>query len=227
MGSAQPTEIRRGSEADFSASPPDHPWIPQGGFHRENVVTLKVAMKSYERRRPMITRADKAQEIASLSEKFGRAKAAFLVDFKGMSVEQVTSLRKKLVPVESEMKVVRNTLAVRALMDHPQSSSLSDSLVGNNAIVFAYGDASASAKALADFAKDVELLQLKVGVMDGSKLDTNGVKALANLPSKEVLRAQLLGLFQQPMAKFVGTLNAVPSGLVRVLAAQKDKLGGA
>src|ERR1700741_3423333 len=98
---------------------------------------------------PMITRADKAQEITSLSEKFGRSKAAFLVDFKGMSVEQVTTLRKKLVPVEAEMKVVRNTLAIRALMDQPKSEVLKDSLVGNNAIVFAYSDASASAKALA------------------------------------------------------------------------------
>ena len=93
----------------------------------------------------MITKAIKAEEIASLSEKFGRSKAAFLVDFKGMTVEQVTSLRKKLVPVEAEMKVVRNTLAVRALMDHPKSESLKDSFVGNNAIIFAYSDASASA----------------------------------------------------------------------------------
>lgn len=174
----------------------------------------------------MITRADKAQEIALLSEKFGRAKAAFLVDFKGMSVEQVTMLRKKLVPVESEMKVVRNTLAIRALMDHPNSeAAIKDSFVGNNAVIFAYGEAPASAKALADFAKDVELLQLKVGVMEGKKIDANGIKALANLPSKEVLRAQLLGVFQAPMQKFVGTLNAVPSGFVRVLAAHKDKQG--
>jgi large subunit ribosomal protein L10 len=175
---------------------------------------------------PMITRADKAQEIAYLSEKFGKAKAAFLVDFKGMSVEQVTALRKKLVPAESEMKVVRNTLAVRALKDHPASeSAIANDFVGNNAIIFAYGEAPASAKALSDFAKDVELLQIKVGVMDGQKLDANGIKALGNLPSKEVLRAQLLGVLQAPMSKFVGTLNAVPSGFVRVLAAQKDKLG--
>lgn len=174
----------------------------------------------------MITRADKAQEIASLSEKFGRAKAAFLVDFKGMTVEQVTSLRKKLVPVESEMKVVRNTLAIRALADHPSTeSAIKGSFVGNNAIIFAFGEAPASAKALTDFAKEVEQLQVKGGVMDGQKLDVNGVKALANLPSKEVLRSMLLGTLQAPMSKFVGTLNAVPSGFVRVLAAQKDKLG--
>ncbi len=172
----------------------------------------------------MITRADKAQEIALLSERFGKAKAAFIVDFKGMTVEQVTSLRKKLHPVESEMKVVRNTLALRALMDHPKSQeAMKNSFAGTNAVVFAYGDASASAKALSDFAKDVEQLQLKSGVMEGKGLDANGIKALASLPGKDVLRAQLLGLFQAPMAKFVRVLNAVPSGFVRVLAAHQEK----
>lgn len=177
---------------------------------------------------PMNTKAEKSSEIASLAEKFGRAKAAFLVDFKGMTVEQVTNLRKKLVPVESEMKVVRNTLAVRALNDFPESkAALEKSLVGNNAIVFAFGEAPAAAKALSDFAKDVEILQLKGGVMDGTGLDKNGVKALANLPSKDVLRAQFLGVLNAPASKFVRTLNAVPSGFARVLAAHRDKQGGA
>lgn len=177
---------------------------------------------------PMITREEKSTEIASLTEKFGRAKAAFLVDFKGMTVEQVTNLRKKLVPVESEMKVVRNTLALRALGDHPASkTALEKNLVGNNAIVFAFGEAPATAKALSDFAKDVEILQLKVGVMEGTALDKNGIKALANLPSKDVLRAQFLGVLNAPASKFVRTLNAVPSGFARVLGAQRDKLGGA
>ena len=176
----------------------------------------------------MITREDKSTEIAALSERFGRAKAAFLVDFKGMTVEQVTSLRKKLVPVDSEMKVVRNTLAIRALNDHPASKTAMEStLVGNNAVVFAYGEAPAVAKALSDFAKDVEILQLKGGVMDGSKLDSNGIKALANLPSKDVLRAMFLGVLQAPASKFVRTLSAVPTGFVRVLGAQRDKSGGA
>ena len=176
----------------------------------------------------LITRADKAQEISSLAEKFGRAKAAFLVDFKGMSVEQVTELRKKLHPTESEMKVVRNTLAIRALADHPKSEeAIGTAFVGTNAVVFAYGDASASAKALADFAKTVEQLQLKVGVMEGKKLAADSIKALASLPSKDVLRAQLLGTLQAPMGKFVRTLNAVPSGFVRVLAAHQEKQGGA
>lgn len=176
---------------------------------------------------PMITRDQKSAEIASLSDKLGRAKAAFVVDFKGMTVEQVTTLRKKLVPVEAEMKVVRNTLALRALSDHPASkTAVEAAFIGNNALVFAFGEAPATAKALADFAKDVQQLQLKAGVMDGAKLDSEGIKALANLPSKEVLRAQFLGVLQAPMSKFVQTLNAVPSGFARVLGAQRDKLGG-
>lgn len=172
------------------------------------------------------TRDEKAQEIAFLSEKFGKAKAAFLVDFKGMTVEQVTTLRKKLHPLESEMKVVRNTLAIRALKDHPESeAAIANDFIGTNAIVFAFGEAPAAAKALSDFSKDVEAFELKVGVMDGSKLDANSIKALANLPSKDVLRAQLLGVLSAPMSKFLGTLQAVPGGFVRVLAAHKDKQG--
>lgn len=172
------------------------------------------------------TRDEKATEIASLSEKFGRAKAAFLADFKGMTVEQVTTLRKKLHPLDSEMKVVRNTLAIRALKDHPKSeTALGNDLVGTNAVIFAFGEAPAAAKALSDFAKDVEAFNLKIGVMEGSRLDANGIKALASLPSKDVLRAMLLGTLQAPMSKFLGTLQAVPGGFVRVLAAKKDQAG--
>ena len=167
-----------------------------------------------------MNRATKAEEIASLSSKFAKSKAAFLVDFKGMNVEQVTSLRKTLTPLDAEMRVVRNTLAIRALMDHPSMQSvIADDFVGTNAVVFAYGDVSAPAKALTDFAKEVEQLDLKTGVMEGSRLDKEKVKYLATLPSKEVLRAQLLGVLQAPASKFVRTLNAVPSGFVRVLAA--------
>lgn len=173
-----------------------------------------------------MTRAQKAETVKALAEKFSKAKAAFLVDFKGMKVEQVTTLRKKLNPVESEMQVVRNTLAEKALEQFPEAGkALNSSLRGTNAIVFAYGDVSASAKVLSGFAKDVELLQLKVGVMDNVALDQVKIMQLATLPTKDVLRAQFLGLLQAPMSKFVGTLNAVPSGFVRVLAAQKEKLG--
>ena len=174
---------------------------------------------------PLITREDKQQEVTSLSEKFGRSKAAFLVDFKGMDVESVTKLRKTLKPIHSEMKVVRNTLAIRALNDHPViKPALENKLVGTNAIVFVYEDPSASAKALSNFGKEVEAFQLKSGVMDGAALDEQGIKYLATLPGKNELRAQLLGTLSAPMTKFLGTLQAVPAGFVRVLNAKKENL---
>lgn len=173
----------------------------------------------------MITREEKAQQITSLSQMFGKAKAAFLVDYKGMNVESVTKLRKTLSPMNAEMRVVRNTLALRAMKDHPSIDSvLSDSFVGTNAVVFAYGDPVAPAKALTDFAKEVEVLQLKTGVMDGAKLDEAKIKYLATLPSKQVLQAKMLGLLQAPMGKMLGTLQAASAGFVRVLNARKEHL---
>lgn len=172
---------------------------------------------------PLVTRADKEQEITSLSEKFGRSKAAFLVDFKGMDVESVTKLRKTLKPINSEMKVVRNTLAIRALSDHPTvKPALENKLVGTNAVVFAFEDPSAVAKALTNFGKDVEAFQLKSGVMDGNALDEAGIKVLSTLPGKDELRAMLLGTLAGPMTKFLGTMQAVPGGFVRVLSGYKD-----
>ncbi|MEZ4873379.1 MAG: 50S ribosomal protein L10 [Bdellovibrionales bacterium] len=171
----------------------------------------------------MMTRAKKAEEISAISDRFARARAAFLVDFKGMDVEQVTQLRKSLRPIDAEMKVVRNTLAKLALKDHPEADeAISGDFTGTNAVVFAFGEAPASAKALSEFSKDVEELQVKTGFMAGKRLDEAQIKFLATLPGKDELRAQLLGTLAAPMSKFVRTLNEVPSGFVRVLAAYKD-----
>lgn len=173
-------------------------------------------------------RARKEQEIADISEKFSRATAAFLVDFKGMNVEQVTNLRKKLHATKSEMRVVRNTLAKRALKDYPaQDKALEGGFIGTNAIVFAYGDASASAKSLAEFGKDVETLDIKLGVMDGQALDRDMIKYLATLPPLEVLRAQFLGTLAAPMQKFVSTLAAPGTQFVSLLKAYENKQANA
>lgn len=171
----------------------------------------------------MMTRAIKEQEVKNLSDKFQKAKAAFLIDFKGMKVEQVTSLRKKLHPAEGEMKVVRNTLAKRALQKFPEvEKAISTSFKGTNAIVFAYGDVAATAKTLTTFAKDVELLQLKSGVMDGQALNASKISYLATLPSKDVIRAQFLGVLNAPATKLARTMKEVPASLARVLAAKKE-----
>lgn len=174
----------------------------------------------------LTTRAEKESEIKNLSEKLGRSKATFVIDYKGMNVEQVTNLRKKLASTQSEMKVVRNTLAIRALKEHPQSeAALATDMVGTNAFVFSYDDASAAAKALTEIAKELETLKVKMGVMDGARLDANSIKSLATLPSKDALRAQLLGLFSQPATNMVRVLAAGPTSFLNVLNAYKDKKG--
>lgn len=171
----------------------------------------------------MMTRERKAQEIALISDKFGRSKATFLVDFKGMDVENVTKLRKSLRPVESEMKVVRNTLALRALADHPDiKAALENEFIGTNAIVFAYNEPTAAAKALRDFGKEVEAFEIKSGAMEGQRMDEAAVKQLADLPGKDELRAMLLAVFSAPMTKFLGTTQAVPAGFARALNAYKE-----
>ena len=174
----------------------------------------------------MLTRAQKAERISQLSDNLSRAKATFLVDFNGMDVEQVTSLRKGLRKIDAEMKVVRNTLARLALKDHPDAdAALEGEFVGTNAFVFAYEDPSASAKALSEFSKEVEQLKLKTGVMEGQKLDEAKIKYLATLPGKDELRAQLLSVMLMPATNAVRVMNAVPSGFLNVMNAYKDSKG--
>jgi len=153
-------------------------------------------------------RANKETDIKLISEKFAKAKGAFVVDFKGMKVEQVTTLRKKLHAAESEMKVVRNTLALRAFKDHPVAGqAFADHMTGTNAIVFAFNEVIGVAKTLAEFGKDVEALKIKSGMMDGETLDQNKIKFLATLPGKDQLRAQLLMLMKEPGARLARVLN--------------------
>ncbi|MCB0351699.1 MAG: 50S ribosomal protein L10 [Bdellovibrionales bacterium] len=174
----------------------------------------------------MFTREQKSEEVAEISKRFAQAKAAFLVDFKGLDVEKVTSLRKLLTPMNSEMKVVKNTLALRAIKEHESyDGALRDHFTGNNAVVFAYEDVSAPAKALAAFSKTNEALVIKTGAMDGKNLNEAQIKYLATLPGKDELRAKLLGTLQAPSQKFVSTLNEVPSSFVRLLAAYRDQKG--
>jgi len=173
-------------------------------------------------------RATKQAEVTNLTEKFGRSVALFVADYKGMNVEQVTTLRKELSShKEVEMKVVKNSLALRALESQPYSSALADSLVGTNAIIFSYGDPSGSAKTLVKFAKEFEHLRIKAGVLKGQKMDEGQITSLASLPSREVLLAKVLGSMSAPATNLVGVLAAVPRSVLNVLNAVKAKKEGA
>ena len=115
-------------------------------------------------------------------------------------------------------------LSVREDAPRDLETALADEFRGTNAVVFAYGDASAPAKALTEFGKTVEELVIKTGAMDGKAMDEAQIKFLSTLPGKDELRAMLLGTLQAPMVKLVRTMNEVPTGVVRVLAARKEQL---
>jgi len=173
-----------------------------------------------------VDRATKQAEIANLTDKFQRAKAFFIADYKGMNVEQVTTLRKELSMQKIEMKVVKNTLALRALNGMPYQSEVEPDLIGTNAVIFAYSDPVGPAKTLTKFAGEFEHLSLKSGVLEGKKLNEAAIKALSSLPSKEVLLAKLMGSMNAPASNLVGVMAAIPRSVVNVLNAYKQKLEG-
>jgi large subunit ribosomal protein L10 len=169
-------------------------------------------------------RAAKQAEIANLTDKFQRSVACFIADYKGMNVEQVTTLRKELSSHKDvEMKVVKNTLALRALQSQPYSSALADSLVGTNAIIFAFADPAASAKSLVKFSDEFEHLRIKTGILKGQKMNEAMIKSLATLPSREVLIAKVMGSMNAPASNLVGVMAAIPRSVLNVLNAIKTK----
>lgn len=151
-------------------------------------------------------KAEKQAMVEYLSTQFAKAQAAFLTDYRGLNVEQISSLRNQLEELGTEFRVVKNTLAKIAAKG-TIIEQCADQLQGPNAIALVYEDPAAAAKALVEFAKKEDKLEVKSGVLGETLLNEAQIAHLASLPGKDVLRAQLLG-----------TMNAVPGGLVNVLS---------
>jgi large subunit ribosomal protein L10 len=158
--------------------------------------------------------------VAEVAAKLQGAQAVIVAEYRGLDVERVTQLRAKARQSGVYMRVLKNTLARRAVKGTP-FEKLSEKMVGP----LMYGisaDPVAGAKVISEFAKENELFVIKAGAMPGSLMSDKDVKALAQLPSREELLATLLGTMQAPMAKLVRTLNEVPGKFVRTLAAVRD-----
>ena len=164
----------------------------------------------------------KEQVVAELATKLATAKATFLADYRGLNVEQVNALRGELRKVGVEYQVVKNTL-LRLAAKETGSACLDPHLAGPTAIAIAATDPVAPAKVLSEFAKTNAKFELKGAALDGKLLSVDDIKALAELPSREVLLAKLLGSLNAPASNFVGVLAAIPRSLVQVLAAIQDK----
>ena len=150
------------------------------------------------------------------------APSAIAAEYIGLTVTEMTELRKAAREAGVYLKVVRNTLAKRAL-ENTQFECMRESLVGPLLLVFSNNEPGSAAKVVRDFAKSNDKLAVKLVSLNGDLLETSDISKLANLPSLEEARAMLLELLSSPFTKFVRTISEPPHKLARVLGAQRDK----
>lgn len=153
-------------------------------------------------------RENKEKKVAEIKEKLQKAEAAILVKYQGINVEKDTELRKRLREAGVEYKIYKNTLTILAAKEL-NLDGLVEHLQGPLAIAISYTDCTAPARIVNEFAKDVKVLELKAGIVQGEVYDEAKVKQLANIPSREVLLSKLLGSFKAPISNVAIILKAI------------------
>lgn len=170
----------------------------------------------------MSTKAFKNEKIEKIKENVDKAQVAIVTEYRGLTVEEITNLRRELQKVGGDYMVTKNTLAKIALKG-TNYEVLAETLTGPIAIAFGFDDPVAPAKALAKFIKDTKKGEIMAAALDGKLLSAKEAKALANLPSKEEIYAKMLGSINSPASGIVGSINAVMAQLTRTMAAVRDQ----
>ncbi len=165
---------------------------------------------------------EKKQIVAELNKRFAKSKVVILTDYKGLNVDDMTALRRKLREAQVEYQVVKNTLLRRA-SEGTDAELIKNEFSGPSAIALSYDDPVAPAKILTDFAKDNNKLEIRIGVMNGKVMDLSAIKALSSLPSREQLLAQVLAAMNAVPTALVTALSDVPRRMLNVLTAIKEQ----
>ena len=171
---------------------------------------------------------DKVQKVSEITERLNNSKAMVLVDFKGITVEEISALRGKFREAGVDYVVLKNTLARRA-MDEAGITELDHLLVGPSAFAFGMKDEVGPAKVIAEFIEQSksDKMTVKAGIVSGKVIDAAGVLALSKLPPKEVLIAKMMGSLNAPVTNFVGVLSATLRSLVYAVDAVRKQKEGA
>jgi len=164
----------------------------------------------------------KKKTVKNIKERFDKSTVVILTDFAGLTMEQMTKLRKKLRPIEAEFKVFKNTLISLAVKDKG-IDGIEKLLTGSTALVFGYKDQVQPTKTVSDFMKENEKLTIKGGFLDGKLIDTKTISALSKLPSREVLLAKVAGGMKAPITNFVLDCKAIINKFVIAVNAVKEK----
>lgn len=165
---------------------------------------------------------EKKQIVEEIKGKFQEAQTAVLVDYRGLTVEEVTELREKFREQKIDYKVYKNTM-MRFAVKEAGYEGLLEYLVGPTAVAFGTEDPVGAAKVISDFAKNHKALEIKAGMVDGNVIDLDGVKELASLPPREMLIAKVLGGFNAPIAGFANVLQGNIRNLVYALNGVKEQ----
>lgn len=170
-----------------------------------------------------MNRTEKTQNISELQKKLDGSKAVVLTNFRGLNVEQLTRLRKRLREEKIAYEVVKNTLAKLATRG-TDLEKLKDYFEGPTAVVISYGEPIALAKVLAEFQKTLPTFEVKAGLIEGKVASPPEIKALASMPPREVILAQILGGIQGPAAQLAGALQSAIQQVLGTIQARVDQL---
>ena len=173
------------------------------------------------------TLENKQQIVEELKGLLGEAEMALVLDYRGLTIKEMTDLRTRLQDVNGVCKVTKNTLMRRAIDGNSAWTELDSLLTGTNAFVLVKGDVGGAVKALQSFQKDSKKSEVKGGLFEGKLLSQADIKAIGDLPSKEVLMAQIAGAINAVATKVAVGINEVPSGLARALKQHADGEGTA